>query len=140
MSLGDIERLSTLLKLHNFRGVFMRQLLPIDEGPAVYECGIINLGDIHSSGTHWTCYIKDGDNKFYFDSFGNAKPPRELVKYLGAKGLVYNTIRIQEFDDPPICGHLCLEVLRRHTNRERWVDIERTLRRNKYAWKTWLSY
>jgi len=118
----------------------MRQLLPNKEGPNFDECGIINLGDLHSNGTHWTCYIKNGDEKFYFDSFGNAKPPRELVTYLGANGLFYNTIRIQEFDDPPICGHLCLEVLRRHTNRERWIDIEHIIRDNKYAWETWMPH
>lgn len=116
--------------------MFMRQQLPLEDVPN-RECGIINLGDLHTDGTHWTAYIKDGERKLYFDSFGYAKPPIELVRYLGPNRLVYNTFRIQDYDDPPICGHLCLEVLRRNSNGEDWVDIERTLRNNKYAWESW---
>jgi len=40
-----------------------------------------------------------------------APPQKELVKYLGPENLVYNTERIQYYNDPPICGHLCLIVL-----------------------------
>ena len=112
----------------------MRQLLP-HEGPNEIECGVINLGDIRSNGTHWTCYVKIGDKKLYFDSYGNAPPPLELVAYLGGDGLVYNTHKIQNFTDPPICGHLCLEVLRRHD--EDWEQLLDSIRDNKYVWKTW---
>jgi len=139
LSLGDIESLVETLGIDNFRGVFMRQLLPTKCTST--ECGIINLGDVESNGTHWTCYVKDGERrKLYFDSFGNVKPPKELVQYLGGDGLVYNTFRVQTFNDPPICGHLCLEVLRRHTNGEDWADIERILRNNKYVWRSWFSH
>lgn len=48
----------TNLELNNFRGVFMRQALP--DKPYKNECGIINLGEIESGGTHWTCYLKNG--------------------------------------------------------------------------------
>lgn len=135
--MDDVERLAERLRVRGFRGAFMRQLLP---GAAHRdECGIINLGDSDSVGTHWTCYVKDGDDrKLYFDSFGNAEPPLELVDYLGGgTGLMYNTARIQDFDDPPICGHLCLEVLRRHSAGEDWVDIERSLRNDKFTWLSW---
>lgn len=36
-----------------------------------------------NSGTHWLAYTKNGDNVRYFDSFGNFKLPRELMKHFG---------------------------------------------------------
>lgn len=113
----------------------MRQLLP--KRALDSECGIINLGDLDSDGSHWTCYIKEGPRKLYFDSFGNAQPPKELIDYIGGDMLLYNIDRIQDFHDPPICGHLCLEVLRRHTNNESWKNIVRTLTNNKMIWQSW---
>lgn len=121
------------MKIAHFRGVFMRQILPNE--PHDIECGVLNLGDLTSNGTHWTCYVKNKDKKLYFDSFGDAYPPIELVNYLGRDGLVYNVNRIQEFNDGPICGHLCLEVLRRH--REDWESIIRVLSTDKYVWRLW---
>jgi hypothetical protein len=133
LSLHDIERYAAILQIPHFRGVFMRELLP--DKPCDIECGVLNLGDIDSSGTHWTCYVKNGTNKLYFDSFGDANPPLELISYLGKDRLVYNTDRIQEFDDDPICGHLCLEVLRRHE--EDWASVISILRNDKYVWRSW---
>lgn len=115
----------------------MRQMLPT--APNHIECGVINLGDITSNGTHWTCYVKLGDEKFYFDSFGDARPPLELVHYLGSDNICYNTEAVQCYDDPPICGHLCLEVLRRNDNGNDWNEIVRCLRDNKYVWKSWFN-
>lgn len=119
----------------------MRDQLP-DGPPAEFECGVLNLDDTFSSGTHWTCYMKNGsDNgrKIYFDSYGDAVPPIELVRYLGADGLCYNTERIQRYEDPPICGHLCLEVLRRFSRGERWETTMRVLSQNKYVWASWFA-
>lgn len=117
----------------------MREVLP--ESPWEMECGILNLGDLDSNGTHWTCYIKmHNGRKLYFDSFGNAPPPIELVKYLGERDLLYNDMRVQEFEDPPICGHLCLEVLKRCSNDDtNWNTIINTLRDDKYSWQSWWS-
>ena len=42
------------LKIHNFRGVFMRDNLP--SKPLKRECGILNLDDISGRGTHWVCW------------------------------------------------------------------------------------
>lgn len=135
MSLGEIELYANQLGIHGFRGVFMRQMLP--QTPMGFECGILNLGNIDSSGTHWTCYVKDENKKFYFDSFGNAPPPLELIEYLGSNDLFYNDIAVQDYNDPPICGHLCLEVLRRNSNDEPWDDIIRAIRDDKYVWTWW---
>jgi hypothetical protein len=41
----------------------------------------LNLDSSNGQGTHWVCWYRDGDNKYYFDSYG-LDPPIELVKYL----------------------------------------------------------
>ena len=69
------------------------------------ECGILNLCDSRGSGSHWTAWFKNGDEKFDFDSFG-VQPPLELVKYL-KPDIFYNTEEIQPRDQV-FCGHLCL--------------------------------
>lgn len=113
----------------------MRDTLP--EKCNKTECGIINLDSILSSGSHWTCYFKVNDYAIYFDSYGDVNPPRELVKYLNVKNLEYNTDRIQNYSDPPICGHLCLEVLRRLSNSEKPNIIFRNI--NKYDFTQWFN-
>lgn len=138
MTLGDLEHYAKALDIKHFRGVFMRDMLP--EGrPHQIECGIINLGDMYSSGTHWTCYMKKGKNKIYFDSFGDARPPLELVRYLGKSNIKYDTDRIQSFEDPPICGHLCLEVLRMFSKGEELDNISCKIKDDKYIWKSWFN-
>ncbi|HEY9485709.1 MAG TPA: hypothetical protein VIQ04_03625 [Nitrososphaeraceae archaeon] len=82
------------------------------------ECGIVNLQNSDELGSHWVAYFKTKKEKYYFDSYGNAKPPIELVKYLGRSNLYYNSEPIQQFNDPPICGHLCLLLLQALSNGE----------------------
>lgn len=75
------------------------------------ECGIVNLDDEVGSGTHWVAYAKKRNNAVYFDSFGNLRPPRELVRYLGDNvHVTYNRRSYQSFDQS-ICGQLCLRFL-----------------------------
>lgn len=137
MTLGDIESYAQQLKIKNFRGVFMRDLLP--EKTNKIECGIINLDSILSSGTHWTCYFKNNNYAVYFDSYGDVKPPKELVKYLNVTNLQYNTDRIQNYNDPPICGHLCLEVLKQISNGKTLKKIFCNIKDNKYDFKLWFN-
>lgn len=59
----------------------MRDSLP--HSVHVNECAIINLDSISGPGTHWVCYKKLGSLVEYFDSFGNLRPPIELIKYWG---------------------------------------------------------
>lgn len=76
-----------------------------------FETGIVNLDDTHGAGTHWTCYKRFKDTIFYFDSFGNLPPPKELLKYFGnVRNIVYNYERRQA-ENTSVCGHLCLEFL-----------------------------
>lgn len=75
------------------------------------ESAILNLDSKYGEGTHWVCYRKRGNRVEYFDSFGNLRPPRELLQYLGSGVTVnYNYERKQNFDTV-VCGHLCLEFL-----------------------------
>lgn len=36
------------------------------------------------SVSHWVCYRKDYKTGYYFNSFGNLKPPNKLLRYFGA--------------------------------------------------------
>ena len=100
---------ANLLKIPNFRGVFMRNALPSSKA-FENESAIINLDDKNGRGTHWTCYKKVGKNVWYFDSMGNVKPPKELFDYLKVNEIFYNYERYQNFNSF-ICGHLCLKFL-----------------------------
>lgn len=78
------------------------------------ECGIVNLDDRSNPGTHWTCYAKIDNNIKYFDSYGNIRPPLELVSYFNTEGsdnrIIYNHDRVQR-ENSYNCGHLCLNFL-----------------------------
>lgn len=88
----------------------MRNDLP-KNGPYKKEAACINLDDKDSEGSHWVCYKKINNRVMYFDSFGNLKPPLELVKYFGQGSLIqYNYERYQDYDSFQ-CGHLCLKFL-----------------------------
>lgn len=111
----------------------MRDTLP--KNPNIIECGIINLGDSKTMGSHWTCFFKNKMDKFYFDSYGDANPPKELISYLGGNRLFYNENRIQDYYDPPICGHLCLIVLYLLVNKRiPFNSILQKLKKDKYFW------
>ena len=95
------------LKIKNFRGIFMRNGLPIRSLKT--ECGILNLDVEKGSGTHWTCWYKlDSTHCYYFDSYGLTSPS-EFDDYIKMDFQVspYNIQR----DHPNICGHLCLIFL-----------------------------
>jgi hypothetical protein len=103
--LSNIELMeaSRKLKIPNFRGVYLRDTLPMK--PKRNECGILNLDSSIGRGTHWVAWHKKGQNKYYFDSYG-LPPPNEMLKYL-QKGVLYNTEQVQQ-SDQVFCGHLCL--------------------------------
>lgn len=95
--------------LKNFRGVFMRNSLPFN--CRANECGVINLDDSDSIGSHWCAYYKISNVCYYFDSFGNLPPPKEMVSYLGSNcKIFYNYNQLQEYNTV-ICGHLCMLFL-----------------------------
>lgn len=77
--------------------------------PHRIECGIVNLDKSNGLGTHWVAYYKNGSDIEYFDSYGNLRPPCEIVQYLG-ESIKYNYIKYQK-DASVVCGHLCLKFL-----------------------------
>jgi hypothetical protein len=108
------------LKLKGFKGVFLRNKLP--KRPAAFDCGILNLDD--SIGTHWCCWYKLKNDKFYFDSYG-LPPPIELVRYLKSS-VNYNSEKIQP-DNAVCCGHLCLYVLKKMQDGLGFQEVINTL-------------
>ena len=107
-SLTNFQLLDYAEKLGlNLRGVFMRDSLPAK--PLENEQGIVNFNKLCDKGTHWVCYWKRGNSKWYFDSFGGVVL-QEVRDYL--KGQIYRNTDIVQPLDTPICGHLCLYVLK----------------------------
>lgn len=108
----DIMDLATKLKIPHFQGVFMRDTLLKNPGPAIQECWILNHASSHwKDGTHWTALAKIYNTALYFDSFGRLPPPLEVVAYLGNDiNLYYNSKNYQNYGST-ICGHLCLRFL-----------------------------
>lgn len=105
----ELEQYAYCLKIPFFRGVFMRNSLP----KMIWknETGIVNLDDANGPGTHWVCYKKLIDTVYYFDSFGNLPPPKELTNYFGnLPKIKFNYDRKQK-EETSVCGHLCLEFL-----------------------------
>lgn len=97
-------------KIPHFRGVFTIDKLP----PKIrsHECAIINLeASYKGHGTHWVCYRCENQTVYYFDSFGNLKPPKALQKYFRGKKVFYNHERYQNLNENN-CGYLCISFLK----------------------------
>lgn len=99
----------------------MRNNLPRG-GPHHFETGIINLDDLQGSGTHWTAYRKRKNTIFWFDSFGDLPPPREVVSYFSGNQILYNYDNFQKFGSIN-CGHLCLKFLFNVIRPKIWKNI-----------------
>lgn len=108
----DLHKLAAELKIPNFRGVFVRDRLP--KKIHKNENGIVNLDTHYGKGTHWVAYNKKGDSIFYFDSYGNLRPPEELSQYFisdGRKKHIFYNHDVYQTYGSFICGHLCLNFL-----------------------------
>ncbi|CAH1999199.1 unnamed protein product [Acanthoscelides obtectus] len=90
-----------------------------EQGPLKNESVIINLDNKSGDGSHWVSDIKRGMVVWYYDSFGNLRLPKELIKYLTNKSkkikLLYNYNRQQQFNTF-WCGDLCLRFLSEETS------------------------
>lgn len=112
----DILKYISDLGIPYFRGIFMRDRLP--RTPLKRECGIINLDSHDGIGSHWTAYCKDDANTFYFDSFGNLRPPKEFIDYLGSDSKIYYNYNSYQKYGTTNCGQLCIEFLYNFYNKE----------------------
>ena len=114
----QLNELARRMRVPYFRGVFMRNTLPTS-GVRRNESGIVNLDDATGPGTHWVAYTKRNNRVVYFDSFGNLRPPKELVRYFenGATTIEYNRTSYQTYDQS-FCGQMCLRFLQTVDERE----------------------
>ena len=130
-SLSNFELMEMTKNLPHFRGVFMRDHLP--KKPRKNECAILNLDDKNGAGTHWTCWFKRGNTRIYFDSYG-VITPIELQTYLKRSNegpcIQRSTDEIQP-RGTSICGYLCIEVLKRLSNGESFLNVLQTLNKKR---------
>ena len=75
----DINSLVEYLKIPNYKGTFMKDQL-IGK-PKETECAVVNFNNSDQIGSHWVAFYKNGEQRIYFDSFGQI-PPIEIQKYL----------------------------------------------------------
>lgn len=125
----ELEKAAKKLKLKNFRGVlFIDQFK--DMQPKINECGIVGSRSSKSNeDLHWTCWYKNGNNKYYFDSFG-LDPDARVVNYLHSP-ILCNTFQLQHYNESN-CGQWCLYILNRLNNGEDFIDIILSIINNKY--------
>ena len=112
----DLYRYARELNLDDFKGVFMRGILPRIAHQK--ECGIVNFNTSEQSGSHWVYYFKDGLNqRIYFDSFGQVtleaiqKYLKTKKEYETGKAVIQRNTDIVQRINTHVCGHLCLFVL-----------------------------
>jgi len=79
-----IERTRRRMRVPYFR-VFMCNML--STSGAHRNESIVNLDNATGPGTHWVAYAKRNNRVVYFDSFGNLRSPKELVRYFGNESL-----------------------------------------------------
>ena len=127
----DIIKIVQHLNIPEFRGVYMRDQLPVT--PNEKESGIVNLNTSQQTGSHWVGYFKDGAKRMYFDSFGQITP-LEIQKYLKTKKefenkdpvIERNTDIVQQ-PNTNICGHLCIYVLDNLSKGKNYSDVIQSL-------------
>ena len=115
----EIEKYARILKIRNFRGCYMRdELKELKYWES--ECGILNLNLSHETGSHWTCWFKKNEKKYYFNSFG-LPPPKELINYLGSP-VLYSTFQLQDLNEQN-CGKWCLFILKKLNDGSDYISL-----------------
>ena len=111
----DLIEYSNKLIIPNFKGIYMRDTLK--GKPKPIECAIVNLNKQSEPVSHWVCYYKNGDQRIYFDSFGQITPI-EIQKYLKTPSEFKNNSMVIERNtdivqkpNTNVCGHLCVYVV-----------------------------
>jgi hypothetical protein len=86
------------------------------KAPLAQGCYIINLQNHDEGGSHWTAFIKDRNDIYYYDSFG-VVPPQNLydIFKIDSHNIYYNTSDDQYFDSTS-CGWWSISFLYYMTN------------------------
>ena len=128
----DILKLVRDINIPNFKGPFMRDQLP--RKPEYKECGILNFNTSTEPGSHWVAYYKNGDERIYFDSYGQV-PPTELQKYLKTQKeyrnnepVIQRNTDIVQKPNTKVCGQLCIYVLDQLSKGAQYQDIINSLK------------
>ena len=105
----------------------MRYTLP--RQPHSVECGIVNLNTSSQPGSHWVCYYRNTSDRIYFDSYGKIIPV-EIQRYLKTgnefargKEVIQRNTDIIQAANTPVCGPLCLFVLKSLESGEKFQTI-----------------
>ena len=86
--------------------------------PHSVECGIVNFNTSSQPCSHWVCYYRNICNIIYFDSYGQITPveiQRHLktgIEFARSKEVTQINTDIIQAANIPVCGHLCLFVLK----------------------------
>ena len=112
LSNSDLISIAIKLKI-KLVGVFMKDEL---KAPLAQGNYIINLQNHDEGGSHWTAFIKDKNNIYYYDSFG-VVPPQNLydIFKLDSHNIYYNTSDDQNFDSTS-CGWWSISFIYYMTN------------------------
>ena len=107
LSNSDLYSICIKLKL-KLNGIYMKDEIPSDLKEGNY---IINLQNSYENGSHWTCFIKDKNDIFYYDSFGVVMPQNAYDIFIkNSKNLYY----IDKYDqdlNATSCGWYCIAFL-----------------------------
>ena len=89
------------------------------KSPLSQGCYIINLQNHDEGGSHWTAFIKDRNDNYYYDSFG-VVPPQNLYDVFKIDS--HNIYYLDQLDrrdqdiDATSCGWWCITFLYYMTN------------------------
>ena len=115
------------LEIPHFRGVFVRDTLPLY--PFNIESGIVSFNTSNQAGSCWVCYYRNKTDRIYFDSYGQITHV-EIQRYLKTgsefdrgKEVIQRNTDIMQTANTLVCGHLCLFVLKSLANSEQFQSI-----------------
>ena len=123
----ELIQYATQIKIPDFRAVCMRDELEVIRPPRDRECGILNFQTHLQKGSHWTCWLKNGKERYYFDSYGEP-PPHELIVYLKTRKehnlpVIKRSAVTVQTDGSSECGALCLYVLKKLSQGIQFSDV-----------------
>jgi len=104
---SDLYSIAIKLKI-KLNGIYMKDELPSDLKEGNY---IINLQNHDENGSHWTCFIKDKNNIYYYDSFGVIFPENQYSIFIKNADNIYYNVSDDQNIDSTSCGWWCISFL-----------------------------
>ena len=109
----QLNELAKHMRVPHFRGIFIHNMLPTSDARR-NESDIVNLDDVITDSTRPVTSSRTQRNNrvMYFDSFGNLRPPKKLVRYFenDVTTIKYKRMSFQTYDQN-FCGQMCLRFL-----------------------------